>query len=194
MMTVRFQPPEQKDVAIRMTATEFYELASQAAQGAGVAPAESYRFASAALRHLADDRDAIHLADALDDPRIIRENSRLVGDAVEAASLAQPQFRVQRSDLPDPALFLSFLRAIPCAVTLVDRNDGEAWVIAANLSHPNPLERPADVDVPDALHEQMRRLADAAQTGAQGDQDRRGAGAMISDDPNGSRGYATPAR
>ena len=193
-MTVHFQHPDQRDVALRMTATEFYELASRAAQGAGVAPAESYRFASAALRHLADDRAPIHLADALDDPQIIRKNSKLVDEAIEAASLARSQFRLRRSDLPDPALFLSFLRAIPCAVTLTDRNDGEAWVITANLSHPNPLERPSDIDVPEALLDQMRKLADAAQTGAQGDQDRRGAGAMIADDPKGSRGYATPAR
>lgn len=126
-------------------------LATQAALGAGVPPAQAYRFGAAAARHLAEHRDPAVIAALLDTPARIVSLALEVERAVERAAVTAGPHPQAEIDTP---LFRSMLEALPCAVEI------GAHEITISLADPGKLSRPERLEMPRGLRDRLARLAE----------------------------------
>lgn len=134
--------------------SETQAIGERAALAVGVPFAQAARFGAAVARHLAENRPAQDVSDLLEAPDRILALSLQVERAIEAASLMTAPHEI--SETPH-MLVASFLQSLPCGVR-IEPAPG-VLLVTVLLQEPPMRQRSARIDVPDALWEEMSRLA-----------------------------------
>ena len=164
---------------MKLSLNEVTALAAKAARGAGAPPAQAAEFGRAAARHLAAERDAQDLAEALSalpsGPTL--HLPLMVMRLAEEVADGQARARIPRPEMTD--LLRSYFDAQPCAI--VSEEVGDTFEITLNLGDPAAPPPKTRLEVPEDLFTRISDLAARILVPESEASRRSGAGAGLTD-------------
>ena len=137
--------------------TEVQALATKAASGAAVPPAQALAFGAMLTRHLADGGAEGPIVAALQAPETIVTLALRIERVIEAASLGVVPVSVIEEEPGQRALLISWLSGLPCQTDL--KMKGDVIVASVTLSAPSQRTRPDRIRLSPVLETQMQDLA-----------------------------------